>query len=537
MGHPDIGSTERQAPGPYNLVVNTGENIVGGVGGTLSLADAIAFANASAGEDTITFAPWVTYVSGGILPITDNLKIVGPGSNKLTVANTSLLIDNHDPASQINVAISGLSLTFNSGVPTNVVAHENTTFDDVTFRNIGFEVLNSSPEVGAKVTLSNSSIIYGYVTVNGPGQTEINNATILGSTYLEGDASIYANGPLLLQNSTVVGGSRVSPTDAKTSVRITGGGIKGPAVINNSIVSFVSPGSTISHSLVIDGDSADLAEAPVGHPDAQGNLIGSAKGNGRLDPLFGELGTFGGIRPVLPLLAGSPAIVMTPDLTANTLVFPAAHNFREGQAVQYDVPSGSSAIGGLVAGQTYYVRNATNTTLSLSTTVSGPIIDLTEYGSGQNRLLRSIDVNPVNDIHVDIFSDRLIFASAHGLAELMTVKYNPAAGATPIGGLTAGENYLVHRVDDTTISLSPWWGPNSQIDLTATGAGQQTFTPQLQLHFSGENRAAGSVDVASDSLSFSSGHFLLSGRPGRISAEHVADWWFVGWDVLRDPRQ
>jgi len=66
-------------------------------------------------------------------------------------------------------------------------------------------------------------------------------------------------------------------------------------------------GLTLSHSIVGDRGTLNLLEAPVGSPDANGNLIGGPI-HGVIDPLLGELADNGGPTFTHALLPGSPAI-------------------------------------------------------------------------------------------------------------------------------------------------------------------------------------------------------------------------------------
>ena len=61
----------------------------------------------------------------------------------------------------------------------------------------------------------------------------------------------------------------------------------------------------ISHSLVGKNTGSGLTAAPVGTPDAQGNLIGNSTG---IDPKLGPLADNGGPTQTCALLQGSPAI-------------------------------------------------------------------------------------------------------------------------------------------------------------------------------------------------------------------------------------
>ncbi len=65
---------------------------------------------------------------------------------------------------------------------------------------------------------------------------------------------------------------------------------------------------TAKYSLIGDNSGSALSEAPVGMPDANGNLVGDPNGLGAIDPLLSPLGNFGGETQTHALLPGSPAI-------------------------------------------------------------------------------------------------------------------------------------------------------------------------------------------------------------------------------------
>ena len=66
--------------------------------------------------------------------------------------------------------------------------------------------------------------------------------------------------------------------------------------------------ATAIHSLIGDNAGTLLVEAPLGFPDVDGNLIGSAAGSGIIDPLLGPLANNGGPTQTHALLSGSPAL-------------------------------------------------------------------------------------------------------------------------------------------------------------------------------------------------------------------------------------
>jgi hypothetical protein len=81
-----------------------------------SLRQVIANANARLGEDTVRFAPQLQgtiALTTGEIDITDDVRIEGPGANRITVSGTrnSRIFDLDDALGPINVYVSGLKLT------------------------------------------------------------------------------------------------------------------------------------------------------------------------------------------------------------------------------------------------------------------------------------------------------------------------------------------------------------------------------------------------------------------------------------------
>jgi len=78
----------------------------------------------------------------------------------------------------------------------------------------------------------------------------------------------------------------------------------------NSLGPDVLPGTgplVVRYSLIGDNTDTNLAEAPIGMPDAHGNLIGGPI-HGIIDPHLGPLADNGGLTKTHALLPGSPAI-------------------------------------------------------------------------------------------------------------------------------------------------------------------------------------------------------------------------------------
>ena len=328
VGRPDIGAVELQAAGSQTLVVSTFSDIFDGdfSEGNLSLIEAIDLANASAGEDTITFA---ANLVGGVIArpssqsilysffhttyaISDSLKILGPGASQLSLSQVNFVIDDGDAARQINFEIAGLSLIDSFA---SIDSRENTSLRNMIVsmsQPLVWTTMRARPDAGATFRIRDSYLSGIMVDASGPGHVFIENSTLV-----SGASPVYTNSTLstvnartgshvTVSNSTLLG--RRQNNFGQILISPENGGISGIATVESSIVPFVGAGSTIRHSLIVDGDSASLTEAPIGTPDADGNLIGSASGGGIIDPQFGQIGYLGGNIPSAALKAESPAI-------------------------------------------------------------------------------------------------------------------------------------------------------------------------------------------------------------------------------------
>jgi hypothetical protein len=148
-------------------------------------------------------------------------------------------------------------------------------------------------------------------------QLTVSNSTLSDNSAVGDGGAAYVGGDTTLTNSTVVGNE---------STEGIGGGIytdEGALTALNAILAQNNDGSgandldiegvlTLSHSLIGINTGTDLVEAPVGSPDANGNLIGGPV-DGAIDPQLGPLADNGGPTRTLALLPGSPAIDAADD--------------------------------------------------------------------------------------------------------------------------------------------------------------------------------------------------------------------------------
>jgi hypothetical protein len=168
-----------------------------------------------------------------------------------------------------------------------------------------------------KVTVSSSTISRNETWHSGGGILASGNVTVTSST-ISGNEIGWSGGGIRAYGDVIVTSSTVSGNSADN-----GGGISCwgdvTVTIQNSIVAGntdngIAPdiGSdtgplTVRYSLIGNNTGTGLVEAPVGAPDANGNLVGGPI-NGIIDPLLGPLTSNGGETETHALLAGSPAI-------------------------------------------------------------------------------------------------------------------------------------------------------------------------------------------------------------------------------------
>jgi fibronectin-binding autotransporter adhesin len=162
-----------------------------------------------------------------------------------------------------------------------------------------------------------------------PGEAIMSQCTVSSNTARTSGGGVYAlsntsvesgqGGSIAIRHSTVTGNvvsATSTPLDAGgVSVREYG---SKQVLMDHSIIAANTRGAApsdigsadpvaVSHSLIGTNVGTTLPEAPVGSPDANGNLIGGPT-HGVIDPLLGPLANNGGPTMTHALLPGSPAI-------------------------------------------------------------------------------------------------------------------------------------------------------------------------------------------------------------------------------------
>ena len=310
--------------------------------GTGSLRDAIANACANS---TITFAP---NVRGAInlttaeLLISQNLTIIGPGANLLSVQRSAA---GGTPAFRIF----------------NITSSVNATISDLTIANgntpgsKGGGVSNSGALTITNSTISGNAAAAGGGVAGGgggiynTGALSVTKSTISGNTTSSGNGGgngggIYNTGTLNLTNSTIsgnsagggifYGGGIFNDNDIGGTVTITngtisgntaqyrGGGIAYTVTARNTIIAQNSAGGGVgpdvngaltSQGFNFIGNSSGATITPAQSSDQIGTP------SSPIDPLLGPLQDNGGPTFTRALLSGSPAINAGDDAFAPKL--------------------------------------------------------------------------------------------------------------------------------------------------------------------------------------------------------------------------
>ncbi|MDB5385021.1 MAG: hlyA 4 [Planctomycetaceae bacterium] len=346
---------------------------------TMSLREAINAANASPGADTIRFDSALSgqsfLLTQGALTITDPLTIVGLGATNtvinaqqksrvfaLTSSAGDVTLDSltvksgrTDADGQMGAGIfsesNGTLTVENSSVNANATFGNWSQGGGIYNSNGAVVVINST--ISGNTTNGNYAPGAGVATTNGDitlVNTTISNNITAGANSSGGGVATFC-GDVTLTNTTVTQNATLGPFSS-------GGGLFSGALstqhtsavtINNSIVAQnVSYHSTymdiskntgvttmaINSSLIGVGDGTGFAEAPLGAPDLNGNLIGTFAN--KVDPKLGPLAYNGGTTKTHALLPNSPAIDMGNNGLALNPAFTVLTADQKGQIRAFD---------------------------------------------------------------------------------------------------------------------------------------------------------------------------------------------------------
>jgi predicted outer membrane repeat protein len=244
--------------------------------------------------------------SGGGISGSSTVTSSNISNNTAADGGGAISIIDEDNVTVTNSTISGNSARFGGGIRASgdtgylAVTVTNSTISDnsAVTGGGGISAFNDDDVI---VTVTSSTISGNSAGGNGGGilsgdDVRITSSTISGNSASERGGGIYAGQGIRMLNSIVAANN---------------GNIHSPDI------ELPAGEFTTTHSLIGDNTGTRLAEAPVGMPDENGNLIGDPNGTGVIDPLFSPLGNFGGSTQTHALLPGSPAVnAGDPDFVA-----------------------------------------------------------------------------------------------------------------------------------------------------------------------------------------------------------------------------
>ncbi len=300
--------------------------------GDLSLREAIERANALSGSQRIAFAsaltssgPATITLNGTQLSIVDDLAIVGPGADRLTINanNFSRIFNINDPFNQShnnippfrNVSISGLTLTGGkiSDRGGAIYTNENLTLSEVTIRGNSSERQGGGIVSVANLTVDRSTISGNTAASKGGGISAygtmtIRQSTISGNNGGNRGGGIHTYGSLTLSQSTVVGntatfGGGIHRYNSNTSPLTLTNTIVAGNKTSSGTATDLSIGSSLTsashHNLI--GDTATAGGLTNG---VNGNIVGRSLSS----VLNTTLANNGGPTLTHALITGSPAL-------------------------------------------------------------------------------------------------------------------------------------------------------------------------------------------------------------------------------------
>ncbi|MEL7472133.1 MAG: right-handed parallel beta-helix repeat-containing protein [Planctomycetota bacterium] len=362
-GAMDIGAFEFH---PEALVVDTAQDQTPGdySPGDLSLAEAIALANAMPGLVEITFDAGLLdqAITPSSLPtITGEVSILGLGRDRLTISGvrlhntgqsnviTDLSITGSDEGAVWNeggLALNDVRIFDNSNrldgggvINSGILAIRRSVIDSNTTTERGGGVFNDG-----QLTIEASSITNNVGGRGGGGVASLNNAVIRQSE-IAGNAAngrfnasgggVFSDGGLTISGSTISGntaslggglslrgrdrvaGILASTIAFNTSTGLSGAGVPGvwiqeaqlTVVMTSSIVANNVSNTGLVSDIVGPNLNATSSFNLIGDADSAGGLVNGANGNlVGVDPMLAALADNGGGTRTHALAAGSPAI-------------------------------------------------------------------------------------------------------------------------------------------------------------------------------------------------------------------------------------
>ena len=177
----------------------------------------------------------------------------------------------------------------------------------------------------------------------------------------------------------------------------------------------------------------------------------------------------------------------TVNIVDDTIQFARNHDLNPGDAVIYD-DGGGVSVGGLVSGDTYYVRLVDDRTIRLAssaaaefvpTDLNGSTIQITDHGFQNGDVVIYSAPAPTEFARIAVDEGNRISMANHGFSDGEEVVYTIDGSGNPIGPLVDGGTYFVKWIDDATIQLAATAGGEALI-LDTSGTEPTTIHRLMQ---------------------------------------------------------
>jgi hypothetical protein len=361
--------------------------------------------------------------------------IVNPATDIITIPSHGFLVNqpvNYQVSGSTLKSIASISRTGNVATVTTTTNH-----NFVTGRNIIIEGSANSDLNGTYTITNTGNTTFTYTTT-----TTGNLTSILGGT-----ANVNHNVPITSASrsgSTVTVTTTIHGFTNGQTVRIAGvsadlnGTYTITSVPNTTSFTYSTP---TSGSVTISGAgtaAVNVAIAPLQDNatyyvktvvDANNIRLSQALNGPAIDFTDAGLGT------------AHSFLYVVVNLVEDSLYIP-GHGYVTGTKLVYGNGGGAS-IGGLTNGATYFVFKVDDNIIKLTSTVGGPIINLTTLGSGNHTLTTNA---------VDFVTNQIAIPD-HGFSQGELVQYD-SVGQTVINGLVSGNPYYVILIDGNNIALA-----------------------------------------------------------------------------------
>ncbi|MEX2171385.1 MAG: choice-of-anchor Q domain-containing protein [Pirellulales bacterium] len=304
--------------------------------GPLSLVDCTVSGNTASGSGGgISNNYAATTISG--CTIAGNSALQGNGGGiAISGSRSTIALDGSVISDNSAAGFGGGIYTFGSLTLNNDVVGDNeaqggggilafgavTVMNSVIARNAATLYSGGGMYVSGSLTVLGSTIIANSANAGSGGgilaqsAVTLTNSTLSDNSALQGGAIYCAGGtsPVKIAFSTIVANAVPSPNGRGGGIFFSGNSLNlsGSIVATNSgafgpDLSLGGVNANIVYSLIGHNQHTALLEAPVGSPDANGNLIGGPV-YGAIDPLLSPLAHNGGPTQTHALLPSSPAI-------------------------------------------------------------------------------------------------------------------------------------------------------------------------------------------------------------------------------------